>query len=920
MFRSSESCEPTGSMKKKYPFLILSIITAALQAEQIYKIPRSTETLDLDIVSDQNGSVHAIASINDFNNSELNYYISNGKDWEEGPGLASHLNPNRIYGIDLEVDPNGTLHVSYFNDGDAYYGMLTPTSDDWLIQRIDDGTENPSDYTKSILRTSISLKGNIPQVVYNKRSGDSEILSFLATQFNFQTGIQTWVSEEIPNITFGISPVISSDPLPEPFSFVIGDAPVKGPSIAYYEYGEFKITQRIFTQGATPSITWSAPQVLSEGAPSATLENATRLRSELKIQDGILHFLARARNPDTNSFEILYHRWEVTSGVFPPSVSKTFEKAGRPSSTDASLGQSSLALTPQGIPHIAFHANNPTGTCELTRGVRLGPDQWSNEIISTARNVESSVPETNAITIDPLGRTSVITSYQDETLTQINREDEFELSTETFPIPSTSLSDAIPGDLAINGDGGIGYAYQSGEDSATFLYRNPRSGAISSQTLDLATPTETTNIRVRNVLVTAVGQDYHIVATQVTRRSVSGTLTEIEHRLYGFKKGQLISSSRVFFTNGVIIDIPQLSLTGDEQFSYLASFPLVNSPANLIITNPEGIRKVEQQGLESSFRNTIPFGYRDAVLKARDEGLALVGKLNGSLTVYHRDSEGNWEDNLVQETPTDLRDGYDLFLRPGADSYLVSFVDDITIKVADSSLFRPGGENVLQNRTVRDLTASVNTGLSQGSDGVLHVVMKPFDFAAEIIYQSFQGLPADDFNNVITGELVFEQASTESFTFDRYGSPVIVANEFVNGQNTRLLSINPITQDPDGDGMPTFVELAFRRDPLVPDAKSLVEISLSEDSEGKKNIELTFERPSGKALGTRNGLEIGIFAYDLEATPDLNPFVGGPQLFLRTPAAGEVAGPFGNTQKVNFVEPFPGFASRYFFRIVPRLR
>ena len=129
------------------------------------------------------------------------------------------------------------------------------------------------------------------------------------------------------------------------------------------------------------------------------MENATRLRSELKIQDGILHFLARARNPDTNSFDILYHRWGVTSGVFPPSVSKTFEKAGRPSSTDASLGQSSLALTPQGIPHIAFHANNPTGTWELTRGVRLGPDQWSNEIISTARNVESSVPETNALSL-----------------------------------------------------------------------------------------------------------------------------------------------------------------------------------------------------------------------------------------------------------------------------------------------------------------------------------------------------------------------------------------------------------------------------------------------------------------------------------------------------------------------------------------
>ena len=893
--------------------------TGAFAQTGIFDFENTSNTSDVAMVSDKAGRFHTIMVQPSTTSEALQYYFKDGDTWTQGNNITTASGSTQLTGIDLAIDSTSTLHATYYDRGDVFYATLDPSETDWQVSLIENGATGTTPDLRH--RTTIDIRENAsgitPQVAYT-RTGAPGNSSFGVYAFLDTSG--SWIQEDITpggdemGARFA---VISSEPLPSA-GLIFGGT--RGPAIAYYENGEYLITQRSVsfgTIGQPSTVSWSTPIVVAEG-PANTL-NPSFFELDFEVANNVAHLICNGTAPD-NTSGLLYNRRFVGFGIgigIGQQVFSTYENIDEGNSGDTEA--LSLATDSSGIPHACFVRTTNNGW-EFIRARRTATDTWAQDTIFSPPINFAGEPDTAAIAVDIFGRPGVIATRENDVDTRATTISDLPLASSTFTIDGETDSTDVPGSLAIDGLGGAGFAYKKeGDTAVSFRYRDPSTGALTTTDLNLDIPDANTNPVVNDVLATAYGSDRIAVVTQVTS-DAPGLNRTIQRRLFVFARGQTSFIETLTNRTGFAISLPPVSIAGDESTLYIASIFLTSITGNVSAPTLQafGLDGSRNTILEDEFNAEVPGGYRLAKLRAEGGTLGIIGLLDDTLSVHFRLSNGRWEDDVAIESATALPTQYDLAFRPG--SAIATYADGSTIYVATTVR---SGNGTISNTMPRVRITSTFDGAQLAISSIgddVQVITRNLgggDFG-DINQYLYDGFPREDGSNLKSIVKTFDFTSEAAFAFDRFGFPAILAVEQSTSPANRLLITSALTVDADGDGMPLFQELAICRNPAIPD--NLNTLAITKTPTGST---VAFDRVPGPATGTAAGINAGAFTYGIEFSNDLDGFSDDTSIiFERTPSAGDPAVANGTLQEASFTERLPGTLdySRFFYRIRVGLR
>jgi len=221
--------------------------------------------------------------------------------------------------------------------------------------------------------------------------------------------------------------VVSSKFLPRIGAFL----GTSGPVVAYYQNGEYRLTQRTstFVLGGGSVVAWSDAVKVADASSFSS-----RIQLDMLINEGVLHLVCGGTSPDGGLNGLLYHRWKVVGGLLGDFVSKTYEDVSRESTASGSVFSAvSLGLAPGNVPLVTYVQAGTQWAFQRAR--QVGFDSWETEDVFRAPLNFAGEPVESATVSDVFGRPAVIARRENSVDVRIVRETDFDLAGDAFVIP-----------------------------------------------------------------------------------------------------------------------------------------------------------------------------------------------------------------------------------------------------------------------------------------------------------------------------------------------------------------------------------------------------------------------------------------------------------------------------------------------------
>ena len=369
------------------------------------------EITDVAIASGKSGVLYAAASSREIfrlageTSAALSFQFD-GTEWKEMTSIFRVGNEKGISSIDLASDAQGGLHASFYTNSGVSYGYLAPGSSAWSRESIPDFLGAPnSDTRRARSGTSIAVEdtpaGPVPHITFTGNVGETS--GTYQGRYAFRNTDGTWTVELITvgdQVVSGEKPVISLGTLPATsFSFLIR----RGPVIAYYEDGEYLMTQReVSTFGGDGTPTWTTPVKIAD-APLAPIE------LDFTIADGVVHAVCNGTSGSITQGALYYRREVISDGGIFDTISEIREEVtlgAQELTFDAATTQAlSIAVAPNGNPQVAvtlpfddFDDRRRYSTLRYQRDT----NSWTRDSIITSNS--AGIPTVSDIAFDALSR------------------------------------------------------------------------------------------------------------------------------------------------------------------------------------------------------------------------------------------------------------------------------------------------------------------------------------------------------------------------------------------------------------------------------------------------------------------------------------------------------------------------------------